>query len=155
MLVEKYEGYGYKCAYILLKNPHDAKDALSEAFLKVYKSLKNFEHKNFKGYFLKIVYNCSYDILRRNKKISIEENIEDFGEEIVEFDYEKSEDKKAILNGIQKLSVNERTVLLLKYYYDYDYKSIAEFLKIEEGTVASRLFRAKKNLSKILKEGAL
>ncbi len=155
-LVIKYEQYAYKCAVILLKDHHHAKDAVNEAFLKAYRSLKDFRFENFKSYFLKIVYNCCYDILRKNKRLKLsEENNQDEALIYEDFDFEKLEDKKIIINALKCLSLEDKTIIMLKYYYDYGYEEIADFLKIKPKTVGSRLFRAKARLKNIIKEGGV
>lgn len=152
-IVMKYEQYAYKCAIILLKDHHSAKDVVNEAFMKAYRSLSTFKNNNFKSYFLKIVYNTCYEILRKNKRIELKEAPECDTYEYSEFEFEKLEDSKAIVEALQSLAVDDKTILMLKYYYDYDYDQISDFLKIKPATVGSRLFRAKERLKKALKDG--
>ncbi len=153
-IVMKYEQYAYKCAIILLKDHHYAKDAVNEAFMHAYRSIKTFKNENFKSYFLKIVYNCCYEILRKNKRLILKEvEKEEEGYNYTEFEFEKLDDSKAIIKALQSLALEDKTIIMLKYYYDYDYNQIASFLKIKAATVGSRLFRAKEKLKKALKDG--
>ncbi|MCL2323070.1 MAG: sigma-70 family RNA polymerase sigma factor [Oscillospiraceae bacterium] len=155
-IVMKYEQYAYKCAIIILKDHHYAKDAVNEAFMRAYRSLRAFRNENFKSYFLKIVYNCCYEILRKNKRLEFKDlNSEEDSLDYTEFDFEKLDDKKIVIKALQNLPLEDKTIIMLKYYYDYDYDKIASFLKIKPATVGSRLFRAKERLKKILREGGV
>jgi len=151
-IVMKYEQYAYKCAIILLKDHHSAKDVVNEAFMRAYRSLSTFKNENFKSYFLKIVYNCSYELLRKNKRLELKEVLENETYEYSEFEFEKLEGSEIIVTALQSLAIEDKTILMLKYYYDYDYEKIANFLKIKPATVGSRLFRAKERLKKALKD---
>ena len=62
------------------------------------------------------------------------------------------EDKNSceLMDEINKLDMNFRTVLILFYYEDMSIKAISEVLNISQGTVKSRLSRAKSKLKGLL-----
>ena len=57
-----------------------------------------------------------------------------------------------LYNAINALDDDLRTTTILFYFEDMKYKDIAKVLDIKEGTVKSRLSRAKEKLYNILKE---
>ena len=65
----------------------------------------------------------------------------------------QSEKKEILLNAVNSLSDEHREIIILRDFNDYSYEEIADMLKIETGTVKSRLFRAREALrKKLLKE---
>lgn len=67
-LVQRYERYAYVYAYSLLKNEFDAQDVVAESFLKAFSKIRQYRQgSSFKNWFLKIVHNTSFDLLRKNK----------------------------------------------------------------------------------------
>lgn len=62
--------------------------------------------------------------------------------------FDSLEPEGALWEAIQKLPEPAKEVILLRYYYDLDNDEIAQCLGISESTVRSRLFRARKKLSK-------
>jgi RNA polymerase sigma-70 factor (ECF subfamily) len=61
------------------------------------------------------------------------------------------EKQQVIVDALQKLSPNHRTVLLLREYEDLSYGEIAKTLRISPQSVKSRIFRAREELRKLLK----
>ena len=57
-------------------------------------------------------------------------------------------DSSKVRQSIEKLPLKYREVLLLKYFEDLSYEEISDVLKLPEGTVATRLNRARKALAK-------
>lgn len=62
--------------------------------------------------------------------------------------YDSQQPDGELWEAIQKLPGPAKEVILLKYYHDLDNEEIAQYLNISESTVRSRLFRARKKLSK-------
>ena len=66
---------------------------------------------------------------------------------------EEDEAKKLVQDALMKLPYKMRVVLSLKEYANLSYKQIGEILKISEGNVKIRVFRARQKLSEILDKG--
>ena len=67
---------------------------------------------------------------------------------------ERTELREAVRRGLEQLTPEYREILLLREINGLSYDEISRVLKLEEGTVKSRIFRARKKLSEILiKEG--
>lgn len=169
-LMLKYSDKLYSIAYSMLRehgkeNGEDAEDLVQETFLKVYMNIGRFnglsEEDTIK---LLVVYtkNTVKDYLKRAehkyKKMSLA--YEDEGEEKIydipdteptpeEFVI-KMETVKNTAGYIDRLTEEQRQVILLKYQYGYRNKDIAQALCIPETNVSSRLNRAKSALKKMM-----
>lgn len=131
----------YRLAKSILKNEHDVEDVASETILKAYKNLHSLNSLEcFKPWLMKILVNECYSLLKQRNRIELQENLE-----LLNLTYE---DKKTdeLMDSISRLNENHRTILILFYYEDISIKDISSILQISEGTVKSRLNRAKENL---------
>lgn len=139
----------------LMKNKHDAEDACQEVFLKVWKSLSRFrEESAFTTYLYTVSRNTCLDILKKNSKNECEEIPEVLadGNDTPEEQYIKHEFNELLEECLNALEENMRTVLLLREKAGLSYTEIAETLLISEGTVKSRISRAREKLLKLMKE---
>ena len=64
--------------------------------------------------------------------------------------FEQAEAQQAVRRALGQLSEEHRQVLLLRYMQELDYAEIAAALEISEGTVKSRISRAKMRLRELL-----
>lgn len=141
----------YKTAIVILKNEDDAYDALQEALIKMYKNINKLENiQAFNFWSKRIIVNCCYDLINRNKKViditsRLTENYEETREDI--YDCEDS-----LVQTLEKIEPDLRLTATLYYYDDLSTKEIGEVLQIPVGTVKSRLARAREKLYEILKE---
>lgn len=147
----------YKLSLVMLKEPADAEDAVSEAFIKAYAALPRCrEDTIFKSWFLKITYNCCQDIIRKRKKHRYTP-LEDYHQvPIVPSPVEDvilNEENREVWRALKQLSHEDRSALVMKYYHGLSYQDIAHNFNWPLGTVASRLFRARERLSQLLIRG--
>ncbi|MBK7870791.1 MAG: RNA polymerase sigma factor [Saprospiraceae bacterium] len=64
--------------------------------------------------------------------------------------YQREEVTRLVLNALQKLPEDQRTLLIMKEYEGLKFREIAEVLDISENTAKSRLYYGLENLKKIL-----
>ena len=157
-IVERYERYAYVYAYSLLKNEFDAQDVVAESFLKAFTKIRQYRlDSSFKNWFLKIVHNTSFDLLRKNKTmvyLDDQENSESlYSDETLSYDNIDSLDFGELQKSLDQLPHELKGAVILRYYYDWDYKKICEFLNIPMGTLSSRLNRACKKLKNLYEGG--
>ena len=149
-LVEDVKIKLYKTGISILKNDDDTCDAIQETLIKAYRSintLKNNEY--FATWIIRILINQSYDIIRKNNKVvAINEKIE-IKEDLYYERYKEESTLDTVLNMIDK---DLKLVTVLYYYDDFSVSEIAEFLNIPEGTVKSKLSRAREKIYDILKK---
>lgn len=140
----------YKTAIVILRNEDDAYDAIQDSLIKMYKSIQNLQNAEaFKSWSRKIIINSCYDIISKNKKvIDINSKLIDTYEETREDTYECEDEVVKILDQIEP---DLRLTAILYYYNDLSIKEIAKIINIPEGTVKSRLSRAREKLYQILK----
>ena len=163
-LVMAYQGTAYNVAYRVMGNSETAADACQDAFLKAYKSIKQYEGGSFKSWLFRIVTNTCYDHLRYKKRrpaTSLEDmtdNPDEHNTHLVS-DIEAPEDRvlRGELNdliqlGINQLPEDQRLVLVLSDVQGMAYKEIAEIIDQPLGTVKSRLSRGRRRLRDFLLE---
>ncbi len=134
----------------ILKNDDDTCDAIQETLVSAYKNLKSLrEPQYFSSWIIKILINKSYDIIRKNKKVKyLNEKMQI--EEETYYDIYSSESE--LENVLTQLEENLRLVVVLYYYDDLSVADISKILNIPEGTVKSRLSRARDKIYKIIRK---
>ena len=140
----------YKTAKAILKNDDDVYDAIQNALMSMYQNFNNLkEQKYFATWGVRIVINKCYDLLRKNKKIELYDELEEcVTEDNYNLDYNGI---NKLVNGLDK---NLYLIVILYYYDDFSIKEIAEILEMPEGTIKSKLSKARSTLRKNLeKEG--
>lgn len=135
----------YLIAKAKLKNEDDIADVMQETILLCYKNLKKLkDNKFFKTWLIKILINECNKIYKKRKRnnISIEEKgidnylkIDDVSIDFISFD-----------SLIKNLKNDEQLIITLYYYSQYSTKEISKILKINEGTIRSKISRAKMKL---------
>ncbi len=164
-LVTEYEKGVYAIALRMTGNPEDASDMTQEAFIKAYNSLQSFRgDSKFSVWLYRIASNVCLDFLRsRNRKPTVSLSVEDDAGEETQLDVadesqspelllERSLTRDAVQRGLQALPPDYRQILLLREIQGLSYEEIADVLRIEVGTVKSRIFRARKRLCAFLVE---
>lgn len=158
-LMREYGNDVLRMAYLYVKDGHTAEDIFQEVFLKVNEKLDTYkERASIKTWLLKITMNTCKDYLKsayHNRVVPMfdfeEEGLlaQDFFGEV-----ERKERARTVREMVQNLPEPYRDVVICIYFREMGIKETAEELKISEGTVKSRLFRAKEKLKKGL-EGRL
>ena len=67
-LVYAHQDMAYSHARALLGDPDSAADTVQDSFIKAFQNLHGFRGGSFRGWLLRIVTNCAYDILRRSQR---------------------------------------------------------------------------------------
>lgn len=153
-LVLKYElrllGYVKK---ISQSDQEEAEDILQEAFIKIWKNLNGYDPRlTLESWLFRIVHNETISFWRKktsfgkDRTVAIDDDrlMEMFAEDQIS---ETNRDLtfKLIENVLPMLKQEYREVLVLKFLEDKSYEEISDILKIPEGTVATRINRAKKS----------
>ena len=153
-LMKRYQVKAINYAYRYLGDFDDCEDAAQDCFVKVYTNRQRFDKSRpFAPWFYTILINCCRDRLRHRS--SFAELVERFTvhKSLSETEPENSSSDTMELfnNALMKLPPAKREILTLRFTDDLSYQEIAETLGLSQGTVMSRLFRARKELVKILK----
>jgi RNA polymerase sigma-70 factor, ECF subfamily len=143
--INEYMSQMYKVAKTRLKSEEDIGDAIQDTILSAYKGLSKLRQPcYFRTWIIKILINKCNDIVQRNLKF-VEDDIliHDTNISIMYNSFEEQLDFKEILDT---LSTEYRTVITLYYINGFTTREIAEILKEKEGTIKSKLSRARQKL---------
>ena len=153
----------YNLALKMTKDEEDALDISQEVFLKAYSSLKSFRGESrFSVWLYRMTYNMCLDFLRRKKRapetsltqVDADGDLHDLdvpdSGSTPEEDVLQRELRITLAESIDELGAMHREILVMREITGMNYTDIAAVLRISEGTVKSRLARARKNLADIL-----
>lgn len=128
-----------------VKDIHQAEDVMITSFMKVFTSLKNFEHKgSFEGWIRRIMINECISFIRVHKKVKFVEDETYFEETYNNIESQLSIDD--IQSLIDSLPDGYKMVFNLYVIEGYKHHEIATMLGINEGTSKSQLSHARKML---------
>ena len=150
-LFEQYKNLVYKTAYLILDNSAEAEDALQEVFLQVHKSLARFDpHKGaFSTWLHRITFNYCLNHRNRRNHSSLEDITPLLS---TNFPGAQLAEEDALWQAAHLLSDKQKSVVILRYYWDLPYAEIAQILDVPLGTVKSRLDLALKTLRTIIEQ---
>lgn len=157
------------CSHILrVCDESLVEDALQESFIRLWKNISEGKKvkSNLKGYIYQVARNCALDHLRQYKRqhcLSLEEaeevGIEGLVEDItgnVEEAFIKKHNEKLVHEVIGDMKEPNRTIFILRYFYYFTVREIAQQVNLKEDNVESRIRRETKKLRKeLLERGVL
>jgi RNA polymerase sigma-70 factor (ECF subfamily) len=139
-------------AYRVLGDRDDMDDALQEAYLDAFRALPRFRgDSELATWLYRIVYNACLDELKRKRNVVPLERIRDRPDPRPGID-EILPVRSRLAQALGELPPSDRAAVLLVDAYGFDYGSAAEILGVPEGTVGSRLNRARAILHAALDE---
>jgi RNA polymerase sigma-70 factor (ECF subfamily) len=167
VLVERHQKKMLNIAFRMMGNYDEACDVTQEAFVSAYKSIKKFKAEaKFSTWLYRIVVNYSknrlkqLNVLAKREGISINDTEEGRTEAILNQSFisnsnpgtqmEMREREAHIQKCITSLDEEYREVLVLRDIQGFSYEEIGDILKIPDGTVKSRLSRARNSLKDCL-----
>jgi RNA polymerase sigma-70 factor (ECF subfamily) len=157
-LVETYQTPVFNLCYRMLGEPELAEDAAQETFLRAYQHLHRYDQKRpFPTWLLSIAAHYCIDRLRRRKfsMFSMDTEDEDGNSfEIPDMDAPNPEGEaitgqtnERVHAMLKDLDATDRAAIIMRYWYDYSEKEIAESLNLTVSAVKSRLHRARKEMA--------
>ena len=157
-LVRAYEQPGLRLALGMMGNLEDARDALQNAFVKAFEAMARFDlRRPFGPWFFQILRNQCRDQLRSRKARfrleALDERLElrpADPEAGPERRRERALAREILWEGLERIGEEHREILVLKELQGFRYGEIAAILEIPEGTVASRLYHARRALKEAL-----
>jgi RNA polymerase sigma-70 factor (ECF subfamily) len=166
-IVLTYQKKVYNIAYRMLGNREEAKELSQEVFLSVLESIKGLkEAVKFESWLTQITLNhCRnrWKYLKRRqyfKTDSLDDPIETEDGEMErqvfdpsdnpETTFEKKMIRQFVQRGLMKLKEDQREMIVLRDLQGYSYEELGELFSLHEGTIKSRLHRARMELKGIL-----
>lgn len=164
-LLLRYEKLIYHVAYRYFANAEDAMDAAQEAVLRVYKGLDKValrEDGTLKNWICAVTAHVCLDELRKRRVTTEALPAEGDAagadgypagrpaEPSAEDAAQANETVRELLAAIQKLPPHHRLLIILRDMQGLSYRELALATKVNEGTVKSRLSRARSALKKLV-----
>lgn len=134
----------YRLAFSILRNDADAQDAVSDAIVLAFEKCHQLRKtSSAKSWLMQILVNSSKKIALQSNKYVLLEN---------EIQYEQAEEFKDddMWETVMELDEEFREVVVLYYYEQFSVRDIGKMLRVPEGTVKSRLARAREKLLRII-----
>lgn len=166
-ILEVFEEPVYRTVWRLIggRFPNDIEDVAQEIFLKIFRNLDRFDPERgvkFSTWVYTFVKNHCFDVLKKRHlpTVSMDAPQRD-GEEVGGYDpptrepspplrLVHSEIGERVAAAVDRLSPDQRMAFVLREYEGLDYREIAQVLGCSQGTVKSRLYRAKEALRRYL-----
>jgi RNA polymerase sigma-70 factor (ECF subfamily) len=149
-LVRRHSRVVYAHALRFFGEPSAAEDVVQEVFVKVFRSLDSYDSRaQFSTWLYRVTRNACLDEVRAGRRrpvpvdpMSVVERREDFADEVVL--------SSAIELAMRSLSPEDRDALSAVSLFGLSYAEASEVLGVPQGTVKSRVFRARRALAAML-----
>lgn len=158
----------YNLCYRFTSSPDDAQDLTQDVFIKIYRTLGTYDVEKgaFTTWLTTLTRNLLVDHFRRSRQDRLTDSIDagvreeedapslsDHLEDIAPRPDDRlasKEAQKMVQQALTRLSPDLREAVILRDLQDFDYKEIAQVLKVPEGTVKSRINRGRMELARLL-----
>jgi RNA polymerase sigma factor (sigma-70 family) len=142
----------YNLARWLTRSDHEAEDLVQAAYLRALKFFGGSNMTNDRAWLLTIVRNTCYTWLKQNRARGtarpFDEEIHGVGPDSMDPERQllREDQKQSVRRAVEELPVDLREVIVLREMEGLSYKEIAAIAEIPQGTVMSRLARARERL---------
>ena len=154
----------YNLALSIVKKKEDAEDVTQETYLRLWRVASELKlESSLKLYILRTARNLALDLIRKNSKRDEIDTVILDAEGEFEIDiaddspdsrpdesYLRKIEKEVVRQSIEELPSAAREIIVLRDIEGLSYTEIAEMLGLAEGTLKSKLFRARERLRKII-----
>ena len=146
----------YNLARFLMRNDQDAEDVVQEASLRAFRFFDNFRGENSRAWFLQIVRNTSFTVLKKNRpdemNVVFDEELHGGAAPVMDAGValDRAHDRETVRAAIEQLPPEFREAITLRELEGASYKEIADIAGVPIGTVMSRLARARRQLQMTL-----
>ena len=157
-LVERYQGKIYNLCLRMCGDPDDAFDLSQDTFVRAWKALSGFQFESaFSTWLFRLCSNICLDFLRAKKRraaVSLTRSDEDGETQLDLPDPAKgpeelllaAEDRQTLVKALNSLPADQRQIITLRAINGLSYAEIGQVMQLQEGTVKSRLSRARTSL---------
>jgi len=156
-IVREHGDRVYRLAYRLAGNQHDAEDLTQETFIRVFKSLSNYQPVTFEGWLHRITTNLFLDMVRRRSRLRMGGLPEDTdrlaGKDLSpEEVYARTHLDPDLQAALDDLAPEFRAAVVLCDVEGLSYEEIGATLGVKLGTVRSRIHRGRQALRLALEQ---
>jgi RNA polymerase sigma-70 factor, ECF subfamily len=150
--VREHAQLAFRIAFSVLRNHHDAEDAVQETFLRVWRSSgKLAEVHDVKAWVARIAWRVAVDRRKVCREVTMPEGFEVPETHRIEETAISHQMLDLLDRAMRKLPRKEREALLLASVEGLSMAEAAQVLGTSEGTVRARVFRARKSLRERMK----
>jgi RNA polymerase sigma-70 factor, ECF subfamily len=154
-IILRYQDRIFNLCVYMLRDTHDAQDAAQDSFIKAYGALNEFTPQaSLYTWLYRIAVNTCLDYRRKTIRSQTDSNIvaEDMPSSFPspERDCESKEISEALRQAMQKLPEKLRAAIALREIEELSYEEIGDILDLSQGTVKSRISRAREQLKNLL-----
>lgn len=156
-LFRLFHGSVFYAAYYITNDRALAEDITQETFLKAYDHLDQLrDASRVEAWLVRIAINGARDALRRSRNhlCSVSGDVAAAAESLPENRLLSREEQRAVQSAIAALEPEYQEVVYLKYFREMTVREISEVTGAPEGTVKTRLRRARLMIGEILREAA-
>ena len=137
----------YALVFSIVKEPHDAEDAMQETFAKITEKIETYRKDgNGRAWVMAIARNIAIDAVRRRKQTVPLESV----------DYVASEGDFTAISEVnellQKLDETDRDIIILKIVNGFKFREISEIVGLTKAATEKRYHRALSKLKKLYTE---
>jgi RNA polymerase sigma-70 factor (ECF subfamily) len=159
VLVRKHHTRAGRAAYLIVRDHALAEDVAQSAFVRAYEQIDQFDAgRPFRPWFMKIVVNSAVEVARRRERTT---SYEKAGVEapmawLVDpaagphEQAEEAEQRRRVWEALEKLPPVQRAAVVQRYYLGMSEVEMSEGGGAPPGTIKSRLYAARRSLSKLL-----
>ena len=158
-LVERYQAFVFTIVIRIVKVREEAEEVAQDTFIKAFQAIESYRGESkYSSWLYSIAYRKALDALRKNKKKSSLELIEEITEgdcSVIENALsfiEDQERKEVIQKSILQLPEQGAAIITLFYFEDQSIKEIAAITQLSEDNVKIKLYRSRKKLFTLLKQ---
>jgi RNA polymerase sigma factor (sigma-70 family) len=150
-IVREHGDRVYRLAYRLAGNQHDAEDITQETFIRVFRSLANYQPGTFEGWLHRITTNLFLDMVRRRSRLRME-GLPDDTDRLIGDDpspeqvYTDTHLDPDLQAALDELAPEFRAAVVLCDVEGLSYEEIGATLGVKLGTVRSRIHRGRQAL---------
>ena len=154
-LVDRYERPLYNVAFRILGDREEAADVVQSTFLKAWESLRTYDpaYRFFSWIYRIAIHESINRKHARRDFVSFPDLEADLP--APDATLERDDAARAVQRALMALSMDHRTVIVLRHFGGCHYREIAEILALPEKTVKSRLFEARHALREVLEEAGV
>ena len=162
-LVYRYKDRLYNFIYRIVNDVELAEDLAQDTFLKVYTKKDSFkELYKLSTWMYTIAKNLAFTELRKKKrrktssfseisKDDWEIQVSDPTSKAIEDEIMNEEKRRNIQNALLQISIDFRTIIILRDIQELSYEDISKIIEVPVGTVKSRINRGREKLYQLLK----
>lgn len=167
ILINRHKSKVFSYILMVVKNRELAEDIFQDTFIKVIKSLhagKYSEEGRFVSWVMRIAHNLVIDFYRKDKHLK---TVSDDETEVPLFNSAKYSDlnieQELVIDQVhedvkilvEQLPEEQKEVVMLRYYYDFSFKEIAEHTNVSINTALGRMRYAIINMRKVMEKSKM